>query len=364
MSSIILLEPYRSALFAEGLDEGLVRISGDVNPDNSPAIQIGRNRELQLHVREIALFYDDLFVIHHEQENTADEALERDIPTLSALNLKYSGVARFPENKTDSSRVDKLKEMKSIFDWWQIEKDLINKWIPVIGSQLVARGKLPHVSLIYVLQAHRERDEKKYLSACEKVPEEYKNQIQKVLQDLEPFGYDFLAFSTLNELSSVDTTIETHRSHLAIDKIFSSSFKHVSPDKANGAVQIVIESLLQEELRFPVPNSLMELVTLKQREEMKSFRNTFRPWLESLSLGNTEDENKLRKEVKKAMFQFRNAPRLTTASKITGILSVPAGLVGPTGTVAGAILGLSSMGLSEWSSRWQEENKWVSICAE
>lgn len=363
MSSIILLEPYRSALAAEGLSSGLVTVTEGVELDDSPSFKIGSNKGLQQRVRELCLFYDDVWIVHNEEEGRARDLEEKGLQVMSALPLEEHGIVKFSDVKLDPRRLEKIKNgMRSMADWWELDKELIETWRPLIASQIVARRKLPDISLFDVLFHHRMGNDESLKYAIDMVPEKYKSLIPGVLYGFRPLGFDFIAFSTLNEIMSTDAIVGSHKANVAIDSNFGRESHAISSGDAMQVVKVLLEVLLEDELRFPIPDSLIEMVKIKSKSEMVSFRSLFNPWLTKLAVGDEVEERRLRKEVKKSILQFRNYPRLSLASNISALLALPVGFMGPIGALASTGLGVTSFGLSKLATRWETKNRWINLC--
>lgn len=362
MSSLLLLEPYRSAMMAEGINLGLVSVTGGFEVSENSSYVIGSNKDLQQRVREICLFYDEVMFIHHEEKGEAEELERKGHHIMSALRMEESGIVRFPVVPTDMDRIRKLESsMHSLEDWWNIERELIETWMPLIASQLMARGKLPHESLLNILYADRIGDQELRNISEDLVPEEYKGFIPTILNGYKPYGFDFSVFSSLNEILDSEKILSNHSCHIAIDGFFGGTATLVTGNQVSGVVRILLESLLEEDFRFPIPENLVKMTKFRHKESLASFREVFTPWLQQLSIGG-KDEAKLRKEVKKALKQFKNYRRLALASDVTAVISIPIGFAGLEGGLIGATLGLSSMGLSKLSAKWESDSKWVALC--
>lgn len=363
MSSLLLLEPYRTALMMDGYDHGYVRLVGEGDISENPAYHIGKDPALRQAVREMALFHDELLMIYHEGEGNAEVKASEGHAVLSALNLEREGIVRFPEVEPDVERHELLQnEMKTLSDWWVVERDLIDTWKPLIASQIVARGKMSRQELLDVLMAERTRNPQLGAILESLAPPE-KAEAINMIELSDPLPYDFIVFSTLNELLDVDKVVRNDDCRVAIDGGFGTTGTAPAPQAEQAIYRVMIEELLQEEFRFPVCDDLRELRNLRARAEIQSFRDLFQPWLERLATGDKEEEPRLRQEVKKAMRQFRNAPRLQIAQRLSAIVALPVGLV-PGAVIAGAVLSLASVGLGALAKRWREKTRWIGLCGQ
>ncbi|PKH59886.1 MULTISPECIES: hypothetical protein [unclassified Halomonas] len=365
MSDLILLEPYRSAFLVDGYNCGLVKVVGDGEISQEPMHEVGKSESLQRRVREMALFYPSVQVIHHEHPGQAEDIVKKArTPVLSALGLMQWGIMTTPNIPVDEDRVSRLaKGMKSVEDFWAIEESNLKTWGPLIASQIVARNKLNHPGFFDVLMHHRLRDSASMDDAASRLPAALRRQVPSFLQFANDHQFDLVIFSTLNELLEVDAATQASRCHVALNDSFGEKCTTLTPEVASQMRAVLIERLLEKELRFPIPNSLPELRDIQRREEMVSFRVLFQSWLSELRKLGGEEELRLRKEVRRAMRQFKMAPRLDTAGMLCMVVAAPMGLAGPMGAIGGAVLGLTGMGLDRLSSRWQSESAWVNLCA-
>ncbi|MGC3875371.1 hypothetical protein ACPF7Z_19195 [Halomonas sp. GXIMD04776] len=365
MSSLLLLEPYRSALFVDGLSAGMVSVVGDAQAEQEPSYRIGNSVDLQQAVRELALFHDSVQIIQHEEPGQAEELAKRGHSVFSALGLRDSGIVEFAHVPPNEARNSKLaSEVRSVQDFWRLERENFEIWRPLVASQIVARGKLAHVGLFDVLMYDRLGEPRLKEAAIAMLPQQVKELVPSLLAPYQGVGIDFVAISTLNELVDADSVVAETGINVAIDGSFGGTREGVNVDATSEIVSVVIEILLNEELRFPVPENLRELQRLRDRTEMRSFRSLFQPWIEALSVGNADAERRLRAEVRRSLRKFKNCPRLKTAGCLASYIAIPVGAVPFFGTIPSALLSLTGNGLGKLAEHWKRDSKWIGLCAQ
>ena len=135
MSELILLEPFRSAFLVEGYECRLVEITGESDFTEWPEYEAGKSKALQHKVREMALFYPSVQLVHHELPGQAKELADRTgSPTLSALRLIEHGIMTETSVPVDEERLKCWRERgTSIESFWDIEKDNLLTLGPLIA---------------------------------------------------------------------------------------------------------------------------------------------------------------------------------------------------------------------------------------
>jgi hypothetical protein len=195
MTKLLLLEPYHSALLAEAVDEGLAQVTPGFDVSESPAIKVGRQLDLQQKVRSLSLLFDSLSIVHYEDSGDARELENRGYPSLSLLRLRDTGIVEFTSPPADKQRLAALSGVRTFEDWWQKDKDLLSAWEPVIISQMMARGKLPDVSLYHVLRAMRLGEDVE--AAIRSVPIAYQGVAADIANDRPNLPYDIVALTAV-----------------------------------------------------------------------------------------------------------------------------------------------------------------------
>jgi hypothetical protein len=357
MHKLLLLEPYRSALMVEALDEGLAMAPRGLDLAASPSVQIGRSPDLQRRVRMLALLFDEVSIVHHEKPGDAAQMEQRVYPQASLLPLRDEGIVSFSAPSSDAERVQRLQNVRTFEDWWGVEQALLDAYEPVIASQLMARGKLPHPALLSVLRAHRlGLDVGGAMSA---VPQEFRD-FARVFAELDP-PYDNLVISTLNELLAAEA-VDHPGMHVAM-----AEPELVWPiEGSNAAVEavfrIVLEELLAVGMVFPVPENLRDIRQLRSDPALVDFRVRFRPWLGALRSPNAELEATLRQEIRNTVGRFKFATTLDGLADLCALVALPLGLVDPAPKTVIAGLSAARLGLPKLAKYWRAKTKWLGLC--
>ncbi|MGM0783327.1 MAG: hypothetical protein ACQEUM_04365 [Pseudomonadota bacterium] len=365
MSCITLLEPYRSALVSEAFDHGLAEMS---SMDYRKTLgYVDKDSYLRRSVLELSMFYDTLTLSHFESTPDVKEKADMlGFPVLSLEKLRGEGLVFLPEIEGNDflNRYQESVEKYRESEFWKVNKDLIDTWRALIASQLVSRGKLAHPSLFDVIYSKRVLSEKDFVQSAKEVSEDSRAWIKRLDDDELMANYDKLVAITLEEILITDEIVSNYGANVAIDENFCFGGVRVEKNNAESVLKVLIEKLLEDELKLPVPSNILQLYKLRESEGMRSFRGVFNPWLIKLSTGDEGEEVRLRREVKQSLKQFRNYPRLQRASNLVGLMAAPAGVLGEYGWVAGAALRLTSKGMDKLANRWVSRTKWVAMCAQ
>ena len=254
MSEIILLEPLRSALSAAALHEGYAEAIGVDEPNLAPSIAVGRNPDIQRQVLEVALFYDQITLVNHETDEDKAWSLDKGIPYLSHRILFERGLAKQTELQTPPKKLERFEKFDQVEDWWTSENESISVWREMIISQMMARGKLRTPEVFDLVRAAR-------LGHHNADPDLLK-------RELEPYGanrynFDIIAVSTLNEIEEAERYLSQEECDISVNEAFELALDDVVDPKAAGRVKkVVLEELLECELRLPTPTNLAGLETL------------------------------------------------------------------------------------------------------
>lgn len=352
-----LLEPYRSGLLTAAYKEGLIHVSPKEAASQMPTLNMPP--DISTSALQLMVLFDDVSIVWSD---TAKEVAEKGAPNVKASGLRSAGIADLV-----------MYESPGIFessDWtpselWESEKDEISVYEPLILAQLEATNQsIPYV-LFKLLEAHRTQKSQKIIdSYANSVPRHLHKYAEMILQD-DPLAlgeFDFPIFIRLWEIRFA------HKLASQDGRKLAASVKPREKDYANDIIgdagerifQLVVQELLQEKLYFPIPEKLSDVGKLRNLPEITDFRQFLLPWFQELMNGATNEEERLRKEVKKCVAAFRRAPAAGRIFNIIGWYSLPlgiaealAGIIGP-----GIATGLISFGCGRLAERWKKLGGW------
>jgi len=367
-ASILLLDPYRSALTCRGLTEGVLSVPKSIDINQTPTMWAGSDAGLQATVLQFATLFDEIFLVHHEERGGAEQIQDR-LPTLSLMPFEDMGLVTFTKHPGSDERAESWTKARSFEEIWALEDDNLTTWEPFVVPSLLAKKLIPHGSIYHFLRAVRLGDSSLKQQVEQRIPAEFSDWIPYILSDdTDSYGnLDFVVSSTLNELIETERVVEktTCRvAQLAFNQPFLKREDYTTAATAT-VFEVLIEELLQERFLFPVPENLKDVKRVRANPDVVAFRTTFQPWVDALATNSVDDENRLRKEVKSAIRAFSNAPNVRRINKFLTYMALPAGFLPFTplvGGAFGALAGLTGIGLDKLAGRWQQKGNWVGLC--
>jgi len=361
---MMLLEPYRTALFAMGIEEDLVPIPKNLDREEitkSPIFAIGNDKILQQNLCQLLILYDEVSIIHYETQEFAQYLEERGAPGLSAIRMKDLGLVTFarpPQGGED--RLRKLRKEQTLEGIWSVEQSLLELWEPAILAQMQAKGKLPHPSVYYLLKNKRLGRRTAAQEALNCVPSEARSFAEAILRD--PVAeWDLLIFTTLNELLGVEEIVSSADWSVASEAMHRSEpgSSHAQSE-ALDVFEFVVGEIIAHDFQFPICDSLTEVGKLRKNPDVSEFRKVFFSWLTSFRTFDSDSEKKLRKEVRKAAKAFKYHEKVALMGWLLVFAATPVGFIE---SFTGAGIGSLGLGLSTLAERWKNKSRWLALCA-
>lgn len=362
MNSLLLLEPFRSALTIDALEEDLVVLPKGTSKEELPFYHAAKDKLLRARTRQLFLLFKDISIIHYETTEAADKIKERGYGALSLIRLQDRGIVNFESPPADLERVKLWEGFSCIEDWWRAERKIIDELEPLILAQMRARGKLPDDRLYFLLKELRLNGQAAATLILRTLPSSFQNLGRTILEDSLRVPFDIVIISTVNEIMSAEQ-VAMKGTRIAIGE--DPAVRHFSPIDLMGKEQIfeiVLDSLADDGLLFPIPASIDEIPRIKQSPHFSEFSEALDSWLIALNRGDEIEEPQVRKEVRKAVRQFRHLPKLDTGANIAAWVAIPIGFIPFVGSIAGGGLSLISRGMEKLAKRWRRHNNWVGIC--
>jgi len=348
-----------------GVEEDLVPIPRNVDRNEimqSTTFKIGADRSLRQKLCQLLILYDEVSIIHYETQELARELEDRGTPGLSAMRLQDRGLITFSQPPLGGEdRLSALKSAKQTLEGiWSIEQPLLELWEPAILGQMQAKGKLPHPSVYYLLKARRLGNRKDVERAFASVPNEARAFATLLLEDKIPM-WDMVIFSTLNELLGVEEIVTGVNWAVASEVMHCPSTRSVQETPAAFDIfEIVVEELLNLDLRFPVCNRLTEVEKLRKQSEVSEFRKVFFPWLTSFGRGDVDAEKRLRRKIREAVSAFKDHRYAAYMGWLVAVAAIPLGLYE---VITATALGIFGLGLPVLAQRWKKKSQWVGLCS-
>lgn len=358
-----LLEPYRSAIVARSLQEGLIECVPPSAVAESMAVAKCGTAELISEALQLAVLASHVSMVWTEVGSVAKE---RGLSHMKLSGLQTIGVvdliAEYPQDVA-TIELHKWDGLTNLNELWSLERDEIDAFAPLILAQLDARGKPVHWSLFRLLRALRLGEDRAVPVILTAVPPPLR-QVAKSMLRIEPRKIHEIELPIIMELQSLRLTNATalkNGARIAGAAPVSEGREPAITGVVGNVWGLVVEELIGEELEFPVPASMHEALVLRNRIEIAEFRDFLMPFLDSVLRGDAGTVQSLRKEIKRSVKAFRRFPitqriaRWTTYAGLTAdAIEAITGLMG-----VGLGIGIVGLGLDGLAKHWMEHGSWV-----
>ncbi len=353
----VLIEPYRSALILQAVDEGLMCPM----PPDGPGITRLREvitKELIDDALRLAVLSDVLAMVWVDPRQVPQE---RRTDHILSSGLENTGIIQFielPENKVGCG-----KGISEIGDVWGREKDFIQIYERFILAQLHAKGIPLHWSLLRLLRAVRTEDHTAVQLVEPCIPQQDRPFARAVVRGVSDTRVDLVVVNAVHELQlALDYAISTGGKLAGAAPDDIDFFAPMSEtDSALQVWRVCIDVLLGERIDFPTPASLMEVQRLRECTELREFRSLLLPFITSIAEGSVDALPTLRKQLIVAAKAFKRFPNVRKFGAYSAYCSIALGIVeGILGMFGPSIgLGIISLGAEKLARSWEKQGRWL-----
>lgn len=358
-----LLEPYRTAFVARCVREGLIEVVPKEVEAESAGLALCGSDELVNDALQLAVLASDVSMVWTDGGSVA---LARGLPHMKASGIEHLGVldlvAKYPDDIAEQQKT-RWQSLSNVDDLWQLERDEIDSLSPLILSQMEARGKGLHWSLFRLLRALRLGEDRAVPVILSAVPPQLQRAAESILQIKPRLMHEIeLPFiMTLQELRLTAATAGRRDARMAGAAPLVDGPR---PDLATSGSQLwglVVEELLGEQIQFPVPRSIRDVIVLRSRSEVADFRAFLIPFLDAVLTGQEDAARSLRASVKDCVKAFRRFPLTQRLARWTSYAGLAADVVeAVSGWVGiGIGTGLVGLGLEGLARKWKDQSSWV-----
>jgi hypothetical protein len=352
----VLIEPYRSALILQAVDDGLMR---SVPPDG-PVIMRLRTAIKPETIDEalrLAVLCDSLGMVWVDPRRVPPDHR----PDVLSCGLESTGIVQFID--LPDEMVHRGEGVHDIAEIWRREQDLIDAYERILLAQMHAKGIALHWSLLRLLRAARLEDQTaiRLIEPC--VRPQDQPFARAVVRGVSDIRVDMTVVSVVHELKLALDFAESKGAKLA--GAAPDSIEFPDPKKPiESALQLwrlCIDVLLGEGIDFPTPASLTDVLSLRGSPEVREFRNLLLPFVTALAQGSLDALPRLRREILAAARAFKRFPRIrrfgaysTYCSLALGVAEGILGVFGPS-----IALGVVSLGAERLARSWEAKGRWL-----
>ena len=355
MSNLVLLEPFRTALLMESVQEGLVPMPGG---RKAPAFT--PNPDIQRLARQLLVLFESPLVISYDPKESIVERKGVTFFNLSWDRLGDLGLVEFVAPDYTRSYPSLEYKVNSFDEWWSNNNVLIDEWETLLIAQLNGRGKLPDPLMYEALKAVRLGR----LSKHSLIGGQDAIKVDAFMELVKRGGareLEIAVLFTLNELAATHEIIKEGQTDVAHSQLWKPvASRSVDHSKVADVYEIVLETLLGEKLMLPALQTIKDAAALRQEPLMQDFRVVFHSWLQTFRRADADAEMNLRRDVRRTVLKFRNYPHLDRLSKFVAYASLPLNFV--VGPWASTGIGVSGLGLEGLARRWRRESNWLGLC--
>lgn len=360
---IHLLEPYRSALIARCVRESLIAV---VPPDAevaSAAIRTCGTPTLIDETLQLLVLSSQASMVFTDVGSVPQE---RGMPHMKLSGLENLGIVDvvrdYPSDIAEAEKA-RWRDLRDLNELWKLEIDEIDALSPLILAQLEARGKPIHWSLFRLLRAVRLGEHSAVSVIASVIPVNLREAASSILR-LQPrlmHEFDLPILMTLQQLRLTTSVARRDGSRIAGAGV-DPALKVENVANATRAVWgLVVEELIGEEINFPVPASLRDVISLRSQQEIVDFREFLVPFLDSVLAGQATAMLDLRKNIRSCVKAFKRFPRTQRLARWVAYASLTAGGVEAATGLIGISIGTSllALGLEALAKQWATQSSWL-----
>lgn len=360
---IHLMEPYRSAFVAQCVKESLI---DTVPPDAaslSSAISKCGTPNLRNDVLQLAVLASDISMVWAEVGSVPKE---RGLPYMRLSGIENLGVVKLiGEYPPEIATIEKTrwKNLCNYDELWKLEKEEIDTFSSLILSQMEARGKPVHWSLFRLLRAVRLGEIKAIPIILSAIPSHLTNEAKGILS-IEPnllHEYELPIIMTLQELRLTTATAIKDGARIAGASLERTNQGIDAARTSNQMYGLVLEELIGENITFPIPSSIRDVIVLRNRSEIDDFRSFLNPFLDAVIAGDEQSFLHLRKSIRDCVKAFKRFPMTRRLASWTGYASLGLGAIEAATGLSGVSIGTGvvAIGLERLANKWKNQSSWL-----
>lgn len=353
---IHLLQPYKMAITLQAINEGFAR----------PKSQEGTyfknlrkyvNDDLIAETLQLCVLYDDISMFWAElPEKVAEKRGFFDY--ITSTGLKELEIVQFLEIP--------VRKGVDIRGAWKFEHTFLDLYQDFVLAQLSIEDRLPfHWSLFRLLRAKRLGYNSAIPIILQTIPKEYYSFANDILSDppwlIEKVDLPIISISGELRLA-FDHAIKNGYKIAGVAPQIISAVENTQVTNSPALIwKFVLDTLLGENILFPVPTSLKEVLKFRNSSEIKAFRSFLFPFIDSVIEGDIETIFRLRKETLSVARHFKRFPVVKKIGNYAGYtslgLSAVEALMGSFGP--SLVFGLVPLGLEKLAKRWEKVGSWL-----
>lgn len=361
---IHLLEPFRSALIKEAVNEKLLTLSHPEFFDQNPAFKTAGTRKNIEKALQLAVLAEELSIVWSD---TNEDMKKSGWAYLERSGIESTGVVSLVDatNRMDEkikSLNKNYKNVKDTSEMWKVFSEEIERYKHFILSQLMSRGKGVPKDFFNFYKAFMLQDD----ILMEKFYDEMTDINKKIFSEfiLDSTRIAVLNISTFTSLSEIITSEDIclrDGRKIACGPVGDFYEKEVSieTEQIYRVYSVVLGALMEDDICFPTPLNFREVIKLRNKTEIVDLRTFINTMFSSLSSGNIDEVKFVRKKTRKLLKSFKWHKRMKSISWLTGLVSLPLGFLPGPGGLAGLGLGICSLGCSSIAENWEKNSRWL-----
>jgi len=364
---IHLIEPYKSALILQAINEGLIQWEGS-NQLILQRLKKTISNDVLAQVLQLCVLYDDISIFWAKPDSQAiDQTKKHGLPNANIKGLESLGIVDLLSVPNDVIESERSKGFTKISDVWKQNIEDIDLYENFVLSQISATGAFLDWSIYRLIRAYRLENYDALPLIQSVIPHKYKDLEKYFLENPDSSeliaNVDFVLISKAIELRySFDNAINRNSKVAGAPPIHPDA-GDIDTSEYSGNIlwKIVVETLLGEGIDFPIPSSFKDVLKLRKLTAVQDFRDYLFQFMSSITSVDEQGINTFRREIKTSLKAFKQFPRLHRMAKIVGYASLPigalealTGLIGPS-----LVLGVSALGIEALAQRWKKAGSWL-----
>lgn len=363
-----LLEPYRSALMVLALNEGLMRgVNAEVR-DISAAYKAANSKELLQETMQLMVLGEEVSMLWTHVANEEDHN-ESGYEYVETSGLESLDILRIIGTESLEFRDNGWPSGTDFPAIWRARREFIDAHYPIALEQLSSRGKPFSLGVFRLLRAFRLGETSVIPLIYSTLSDQDKENANLILSGdpVSELVFDLPIMGTFRHLS---VGLADHKNNecklvgLPFAELLSSeknNARHIRGSKSAEVWALVVETLLERDLTFPLPESLKDVNNLRHAPEISSFRRFLAPWIVSIVSGDFSDYEVLKQEIQSCLKAFERYPNTRRVGNFIGYTSLAGSVVEAAFGVIGPSLvgGLVGIGMTQLANDWEKRSGWL-----
>ncbi|MBN2575238.1 MAG: hypothetical protein JXP73_11805 [Deltaproteobacteria bacterium] len=353
-----LLEPYRSAFISRCVAEQFIEWVPPEAGDHSPALKKCGNPETVADTLQLAVLASEISMVFTDP---GEKARRRGLPYMKLAGIQNLDVVRILQGYPEAVVAAKRRTFANIGEFWTRYGHDVDSMAPLLLAQMEARGRGFPTVLFDLLKGVRRGDKAALAGLRDAVPRELASDAEIILQLTPETAHEIepAIVATSHEIGVAEAWAAQDGTQLAGARPLTTPPSVPAGTGVRQLWGLVVQELIKEEIAFPVPERIADVLKLRNRAEVVDFRSFLIPFLDAVFAGDPQSVQRLQKDLKKCVRALRRAAYVRRIAPWMHYGSVPfLHAEHPAFKALGLALHLPGPLAEKLAHRWEKAGSW------